>query len=373
MMLLTLYRMITPAEPTTSYSVSPHIAAISIVLFWLFYYLTVSLRSWIMDSAGYRGFLDNRAWVALAGMGFTWLLYLGLRRLDGRKLGLRVAAAFLGAVPVSAAYATVNYFSFYVYDPEPELFSNPNRPPKSPGKIVTENAVHWYSFIVAWATLYLALSYASMIRVHERETARLRGAAQAAELRALRYQVNPHFLFNTLNSVSALVMAGRNKEAEAMILNLSTFFRTSLSTAVIEDVRLDEEVALQRLYLALESVRFPDRLLTEIVIPPELEDACVPAMILQPLIENAIKYGVAPAQHRVALRITASEDENGLRLVVENDGGAAEVASGTGTGLRNVADRLTARHGAAGVMTCGPRACGGFAATLHMPLTRRGC
>jgi two-component sensor histidine kinase len=366
--------MTTPAEPATSYSVTPRVAALSIVLFWLFYYLTVSLRSWIMHSPGYEGFLDNRAWVALAGMGFTWLLYLGLRRLDGRKLGLRVAAAFLGAVPVSTAYATVNYLSFYVYDPEPELFSDPTRKPKSPDKIVIENAVHWYSFIVAWATLYLALSYASMVRVQERETARLRGAAQSAELRALRYQVNPHFLFNTLNSVSALVMAGRNKEAEAMILNLSTFFRTSLSTAAIEDVRLDEEVALQRLYLNLESVRFPDRLRTEIVIPPELESACVPAMILQPLIENAIKYGVAPAQHRAALRIVASEFENGLRLVVENDSGAAGTTlPGTGTGLRNVADRLAARYGPAGELIFGPRACGGFTATLHMPLTRRGC
>lgn len=366
--------MTTPAEPTTSYSVTPHVAALSILLFWLFYYVTVSLRSWIMQNPGYEVFLDNRAWVTLAGMGFTWLLYLGLRRLDGRRLGVRVAAAFLGAVPVSTAYATVNYLSFYVYDPEPELYGDPKRRPKSPGRIVAENAIHWYSFIVAWATLYLALSYASMVRAQERETARLRGAAQSAELRALRYQVNPHFLFNTLNSVSALVMAGRNKEAETMILNLSTFFRTSLSIAAIEDVRLDEEVALQRLYLALESVRFPDRLITEIVIPRELEDACVPAMILQPLIENAIKYGVAPARHRVALRIVASEHENDLRLVVENDNGAPGVApSGTGTGLRNVADRLAARYGSAGELIYGPRACGGFAATLHMPLVRHGC
>jgi hypothetical protein len=357
-----------------SYSVSPRLAAVSIVLFWLFYYTTVSLRSVIMQSPGYLVGFDNRAWVTVAGMAFTWLLYLALRRLDGKRLGLRIAAAFAFAVPVSTAYATVNYLSFYVYDPLPEFHSDPKRPPKGPGRMVAENAIHWYSFIAAWATLYLALSYAGIVRQQERETARLRGAAQSAELRALRYQVNPHFLFNTLNSVSALVMAGRNKEAEAMILNLSTFFRTSLSTEATEDVRLEEEVALQRLYLALEGVRFPERLAAEIVIPPDLEGACVPAMILQPLIENAVKYGVAPAHHRVVLRVIASQDEGGLRLDVEDNGGGASTApAGTGTGLRNVADRLAARFGAAARLVSGPRAGGGFAVTLHMPLVRRGC
>jgi two-component sensor histidine kinase len=355
-----------------SYSVSPRTAALSIVLFWLFYYVTVSLRAMIMQSAGYRSSLDNRAFVALAGMGFTWLLYLALRRLDGRTLRLRVAAAFLFAVPVSTAYATVNYLSFYVYDPDPEMLDDPTRPAKGPGRKVAENAIHWYSFIAAWATLYLALSYAGIVRQQERETARLRSAAQSAELRALRYQVNPHFLFNTLNSVSALVMAGRNREAEAMILNLSTFFRTSLSTEATEDVRLDEEVALQRLYLALETVRFPERLNAEIVIPPDLEGACVPAMILQPLIENAVKHGVAPAQHRVTLRVAAFEQAGGLRIVVQDDGGPSG-AAGTGTGLRNVADRLAARFGDAAGLTSGPCEGGGFAVTLQMPLIRRGC
>ena len=372
-MLCATLRMSTHAIPR-SYSVSPRVAALSIVLFWLFYYTTVSLRAWIMQNPGYAAFLDNRALVALAGMGFTWLLYLWLRRLDARSLGFRIAAAFLGAVPVSAAYATVNYLVFYVYDPDPEIHSDPNRPPKGPGKIVAENAIHWYSFIAAWATLYLALSYASRVRTQERETARLRGAAQSAELRALRYQVNPHFLFNTLNSVSALVMAGRNKEAEAMILNLSAFFRTSLSTEATEDVRLDEEVALQRLYLALEGVRFPDRLTAEFSIPSALEGACVPAMILQPLIENAIKYGVAPAQHRVLLRVVASMDSDGLCLEVEDDGGGASASTeGTGTGLRNVADRLAVRFGGAARLVSGPRAGGGFFVRLYMPLVRRGC
>ena len=101
----------------------------------------------------------------------------------------------------------------------------------------------------------------------QRRLADAESAAQAAQVRALRYQVNPHFLFNTLNSLSSLVMTGRTDRAEAMLLALSTFFRTSLSLDPTADVSLAEEIDLQRLYLDIEKVRFPDRLQVEIDVP----------------------------------------------------------------------------------------------------------
>jgi signal transduction histidine kinase len=366
-----------PLATAQRYSVPPRAAAISIVSFWAVYYASVTARTALVQDPNFWNMLDNRLSVAVAGMGLTWLLYLFLRRLDHKRLTTRIAAAFLASLPVSAAYAATNFWSFYVYDPNPEQMEEKeeaHRPEKWAGVIIAENALNWYFFILSWSALYLALSYASAVRQSERETARLRAAAQSAELRALRYQVNPHFLFNTLNSLSSLVLSNRAGEAEKMILNLSKFFRTSLSADPAEDQPLADELALQRLYLDIESVRFPDRLRCEFHIDPAAATACVPGMILQPLIENAIKYGVAPARREVTVAVRATVEGKMLRLSVEDDGDTtAGSAEGTGVGLRNVSDRLAVRHGGAASLEAGPRPSGGFIATILLPLARHGC
>jgi sensor histidine kinase YesM len=141
---------------------------------------------------------------------------------------------------------------------------------------------------------------------------------------------------------------------------------------------LAEEIRLQRLYLDIETVRFPERLIVKIDVPPALLTACVPCLILQPLVENAIKYGVSRSRRPVTLLIRAREDSHSLVLSVEDDGdplpdGDAERPSGTGTGLRNVRDRLAARFGEASGVRWGARPGGGFAVTLFMPIIRNGC
>jgi signal transduction histidine kinase len=367
-----------PDEPAP-YTVPPRIALLSIVGFWLFYYVSVTLRAWIIARPGYHwAMLDNRAWVALFGVGLTYLLYLALQRFSRRTLRTRIAAAFLLAAVGATAYSAVNYLSFYVYDPLPPEIENAKdratmeREKKDPAKVIAENAIHWYFFILAWTVFYLALSYAGAVRASERETARLRAAAQTAELRALRYQVNPHFLFNTLNSISSLVMSGRREHAEAMILNLSTFFRTSLAAEPTEDVPLADEIAVQKLYLEIEAVRFPERLRPVFDIAPAAAQACVPGLILQPLIENAVKYGVAPARRPVTIRVTAQVADGQLVISVEDDGDGTDTPTGTGVGLRNVHDRLAARFGDAASLAAGRHATG-YTATLTLPLVTNGC
>src|SRR5690606_32822677 len=138
-----------------------------------------------------------------------------------------------------------------------------------------------YFMMLAWCALYLALLTGEKARAAERREGAYRRAAKAAELRSLRYQVNPHFLFNTLNSLSALVLTGRTQAAERMIQQLSTFYRHSLADDPTADVPLREEFALQRLYLDIEAVRFPHRLRATYDLPPGLEEARVPGMILQ--------------------------------------------------------------------------------------------
>ena len=160
-----------------------------------------------------------------------------------------------------------------------------------------------------------------------------------------------------------------------MIMNLSTFFRTSLTADPAEDVVLSEEIRLQRLYLDIEAVRFPDRLKVEVNVPDALRDACVPALILQPLVENAVKYGVSRSRAPVTIWIRAREDSHGLVLSVEDDGSAdGQAEAGTGVGLKNVRDRLHARFGDdQASVRWGPLPEGGFGVTLFMPLMRHGC
>lgn len=240
-------------------------------------------------------------------------------------------------------------------------------------KTITFNMTGWYFFYLGLGTFFVGMSSADRLRVAERRAAEFERLAQSAQLRALRYQINPHFLFNTLNSLSSLIMTRRADEAEAMILALSAFFRSTLAIDPTEDVTLREEIALQRLYLDIERVRFPDRLRVEVIAPEDLQKARVPALLLQPIVENAIKHGVARTRGRVTLVIGAERIAGDrLRLIVENDGseqcGDDIECRGTGVGLVNVCGRLEARFGGAATCEAAPRTNGGFRVTLTMPL-----
>jgi two-component sensor histidine kinase len=383
---------------------SPRIAIVSIVAFWSLYFAILSFRALAIynDHIG----LDIRALVSLASAGITFLFYLILRRVPIARLGLCITIAAFLAAPSAFLYSTVNYYAFLDSKMSKEDYpahsapAAPTAPVAVPGMMappmppaaamtvgtmekkkisvvgeIADQAANGYFFFCSWAALYLALCYAARLGAVERRAAQLQAAAQSAELRALRYQVNPHFLFNTLNSLSSLVMTDRRDQAEQMILNLATFFRTSLTGDPTEDVQLAEEIQLQRLYLDIEAVRFPERLAVAIDLPATLERACVPGLILQPLVENAVKYGVSRSRRPVTIRIRAQEQQGKLQLIVEDDGEPVgeDGVHGTGVGLRNVRDRLAARYGAEGRSLWGRRPEGGFMVTLEMPLVRDGC
>jgi hypothetical protein len=237
-------------------------------------------------------------------------------------------------------------------------------------------SVVWLFFFLAWSAFYLAnQAQADALRA-QRKLADAESAAQAAQVRALRYQVNPHFLFNTLNSLSSLVMTGRTDRAEAMLLALSTFFRTSLSIDPGADVTLAEEIDLQRLYLDIEMARFPDRLQVEIDVPPELQQVRLPALLLQPIVENAIKYGVSKSRKTIVIRIEATPAADG-RMLLEitnrlKNGGKDELPAatheGTGLGLDNVCQRLEARFQGRASCRFGPMNSGGYKVAIVMPV-----
>jgi LytS/YehU family sensor histidine kinase len=230
--------------------------------------------------------------------------------------------------------------------------------------------LYWFWFYLSWTTAYLALSYSITLQEQERQAALLRVQAQEAQNRALRYQINPHFLFNTLNAIAALVRDAPAK-AEEMVVQLSDFFRRSLAVNPMEDLTLSEEMDLQRLYLQIEHTRFPDRLFFDVALGEGSADAKVPALLLQPLVENAVKHGVARSEKPTCIRIRSRLDGPMLEIVVENDAVAqGPVPAGEKVGLQNVADRLRARFGDEASLWSGEIETGGFRNRLRIPVRR---
>lgn len=356
----------------------PRMAILSILGFWLVYFVLATARAGVTEMPAQDEMLVRRAMVTLAAMGLTGLLYLLLRRFDTARTGKLLTIAFAASVPLAFAYATVNYIAFYGFpiaehmamDMEYEGKHSPYT--DAPISVIAASALEWYFFIASWAVMWVALLYAAKVQRVERQSALYARAAQEAELRALRYQVNPHFLFNTLNSLSSLVMRDRAEEAERMILNLSTFFRASLAREASENVPLAEEVRLQLLYLDIEKVRFPERLVVKVTVPEVLNDALVPALILQPLVENAIKYGVSRSQRPVTVTIAAEALGDKLELWVRDDGETSPTSAeaGCGVGLANVQARLKATYGEAADCLAGRPTAGGWLVRLRMPLIR---
>lgn len=210
------------------------------------------------------------------------------------------------------------------------------------------------------------------IREREQRLAAALAAQQEAQLAALRFQINPHFLFNSLNALTSLVRTGRNQEAEAVVERLAEFFRATTSTEPLAMVTLEEEMDVVGAYLDIEAARFGDRLAVEIDLPETLATARTPHFLLQPLVENAIKHAVAPSKRRVTLRIAAGAEDGALRLSVSDDAaGAGPAAAGTGVGLKNVRARLAALYGDQGRLSAG-RTATGYRAEVTLPLVYEG-
>jgi signal transduction histidine kinase len=229
-------------------------------------------------------------------------------------------------------------------------------------------SLFWLAPFALWAAVNLALIHEREARAREQRMAEFRQQAQAAQLRALRYQVNPHFLYNTLNSIAALILDGCNDAAERMVMGLSNFFRATLASDPASDVSLAEEVALQKLYLDIEAVRFGDSLQVRFDIADEVRGAQVPSLILQPLVENALKHGMNEAGRLTRLHLWAHRAGERLVIEVEDNGPGVGAAGGTGVGLDNVRRRLEARFGSAAHLDAGSLPEGGYRARLELPL-----
>tara|TARA_R110000868_G_scaffold375440_3_gene639986 strand:+ start:24097 stop:25725 length:1629 start_codon:yes stop_codon:yes gene_type:complete len=223
-------------------------------------------------------------------------------------------------------------------------------------------------FIACFA-IYLALEAISLMRLRERQMYETSVLARDAQIKMLRFQLNPHFLFNTLNAISSLVLDNRNEEAESMLMRLSGFLRFALEAIPDEKVSLDEELNAQKLYLDIEKARFDSRLEVQVSATPEARSALLPSLILQPILENAIKYSVSNTSEPVEIRISARH-QNGELLVEVVDSGTPHpitVKPGTGVGLANIRSRLALLYGDKAGLTAQQDTDGSFVVRLHLP------
>lgn len=241
------------------------------------------------------------------------------------------------------------------------------------GQAIALSSIFWFRVFLSGSGALLAIAFALDARESEERAASLHGLAHRAQLRALRYQVNPRFLFNAFNAVSSLVTGAENDCAEAVLANLSDFLRASLATDPLEDTPLWREIDYERLYFEIEQVRFPCRRRIEIDQPEAVREALVTSLILQPLIENVIKHAVGSAVAPVTMRLTASTDSATVAIEVSDDGppaAATSFANGTNVGRENVRDRLETRYPGAVEFEAGPQPHGGFRVRFAIPLRR---
>ena len=239
----------------------------------------------------------------------------------------------------------------------------------------------------AWTALYYAVNFFLQVEEQNDQLIRLENQATSAQLAMLRYQLNPHFLFNTLNSISTLVLLKQTERANAMLTRLSSFLRYSLSNEPAGRVTVAQEIETLKLYLDIERMRFEERLRTIFSIDPASEPGLLPSLLLQPLVENSVKYAVTPQEAGAEITISTQLVGPNLRITVSDTGPGLQSEAtdnrlsgvtfdggepvSTGVGLANTRDRLAQAYGEQHRFEIVDRPDGGFAVQIEIPFERR--
>jgi two-component system, LytTR family, sensor kinase len=320
----------------------------------------------------------HHAWLRLFVTGvlsfLPWALATGIVMRLGRQfppVRLKSVATWC----VHLATCAVISLLYAAWETWLEAMLNPYALSSPPKSFVHEWLYHFYNGIVASLVLYtaiLAVSYVldsrSRLAYQQTETARLNEQLSKAQLDAVRRQIEPHFLFNTLNAISGLVRERRNDAAVSMIAGLSDFLRRLLEDSARQQVPLGEEVEFARKYLDIQKVRFVERLQFRVDVPGELCLARVPTFILQLMVENAIKHGIAKRAQGGLIRIAASRSHDRLHVSVYNDGPAVKWETiHSGVGISNMRTRLHGLYGDAFELSMHNQDPGGVEVTVSVP------
>jgi two-component system LytT family sensor kinase len=234
------------------------------------------------------------------------------------------------------------------------------------------NSVQFAVVLFLWCSLYFSIKHWQQSAQERERLLRAEGEAREARLSALRYQLNPHFLFNSLNAVSTLVLDGDVPAATRMLAQIGELLRTSLDHEIVPEVPLSQEIAFTEQYLAIEQIRLGERLRVDLAISPATLDALVPSMLLQPLVENAVRHGIAPVVGGGTIVLRSEFHDGQLQIVVKNSGAVAarEDKPMNGIGLSNTIERLKTLYGTDQKFTLvWPRA-GGCEVTVELPFRK---
>ena len=229
-----------------------------------------------------------------------------------------------------------------------------------------------FTVLTGWSALYFGINFYLIVEEQIDQMQALETQASSAQLAMLRYQLNPHFLFNTLNSISTLVLLKQTERANAMLSRLSSFLRYTLANEPTAHVTVRQEVDTLKLYLEIEKMRFESRLRPEFEIDPRAERARLPSLLLQPLVENAIKYAVTPQEEGAEICVRVRLAGERVQIDVSDSGpglhdGREGTSLSTGVGLANIRDRLAQAYGPDHRFETRSMADGGFEVSIDIP------
>ena len=278
---------------------------------------------------------------SIAGFLISAPLRYALRALWGRPIPVMTVGALAAAYATALAWRVAVNKAFTVFMPE-EFWMNR----------LTDyfnGTVQAMYLVVCWVGFYYGFRYYESMHLQREAALRATALAQEAQLKMLRYQLNPHFLFNTLNAISTLILDSRNTTANSAVTGLSEFLRHTLDQDPMKKVTIAQELDALNLYLDIEKMRFGARLIVEFAIDDVATSMLVPSLVLQPLIENAIKYAVSPREEGGKIRIRGNVTNGLLQLEVSDNGPGmvdpSRLANGRGVGIRNTRERLQVLYG----------------------------
>lgn len=333
------------------FPVHSKIAYRSMIGIWICYFTFAFVQVQFAHNIAIENFLVRYFAIALVSVVATWLLYRMMLLMRGGDMFRTLTFVF--TLPSFFLALMVAQFEHWMGSRPlffPELFYGVS------SLVGATNILVPYLLLVAWGCIYLALTQNEEMEIAVSDSQKLEKITRESEQRALRYQLNPHFIFNALNSVSSLVVDKKNEQAERLVDELADYMRVVLDDEGREMVTVASEIDQQVRYLEIEKVRFPHRLHYESKIAKNVEELKIPALIIQPLVENAIKHGVARSSSEVVIVIEAMIEKDRLKISVANTGRMKlpkAKGDSLGTGLSNISDRLKVIYGPSAALVTG--------------------
>lgn len=335
---------------------------------------------WMLQAAGWSGYLVLRT-ASLVSNAFSveGVLFVIVESIIGYCITLLlstlygyyrrfprltgVALSILTLALATLVYAVIDAFSFsFIRNSEPGITLT----------LVLGTIFLNFTVLAGWSALYFGINFWLVVEEQMGQMERLETQASSAQLAMLRYQLNPHFLFNTLNSISTLVLLKQTERANAMLSRLAAFLRYTLANEPTAHVTVAQEVETLKLYLEIEKMRFEKRLRTEFEIDPRVENARLPSLLLQPLVENAIKYAVTPQEEGADIAVAARLVGERVQITVSDTGpgligSAKRPTLSTGVGLANIRERLVQAYGTDHRFETRPTPGKGFCVEIEIP------